>query len=70
MAIKWMRGSLFDNIDKFANSLGYENAAIVMQLAMVPWDSPEERDIFIASITERSPQGGNSPLYSYKKSGR
>lgn len=63
-----MRGSLFDNIDKFANSLGYENAAIAIQLAMVPWDSPEERDIFIASITERSPQGGSNPVY--KKSGR
>ena len=36
----WIPGGLFDNIDKFANSLGYQNAAIALELAMVPWKSP------------------------------
>ena len=56
---QWMRGTLFDNIDHFANSLGYENAGIVMQLALVPWDNPEERDNFIVAITGDQPKGGD-----------
>jgi len=56
-------GSIFDNVDKFANSLGYENAAIALQLALVPWDSPEDRDAFISSITGEAPKGGETTNY-------
>ena len=45
-------GSFFDNVDKFANSLGYQNAGIAIELAMIPWKSPEERDSFIVESTE------------------
>jgi hypothetical protein len=60
---KWLYGSLYDSIDKFANSLGYENAAIALQLALVPWDSPEDRDTFISSITGEAPRGGETTNY-------
>jgi hypothetical protein len=30
-----------------------------MQLALVPWDSPEERDDFIVAITGDQPKGGD-----------
>ena len=59
----WMPGSLFDNIDKFANSLGYQNAAIALELAMVPWKSPEERDAFITGITGEDVKGGTEKNY-------
>lgn len=63
----WMPGSLFDNIDKFANSLGYQNAGIVMELAMIPWPSPDDRDAFITSITGDDPQGGTEKNYIKRK---
>ena len=44
--VTWLPGSIFDNIDKFSNSLGYQNAGIAIQLALQPWDSPSERDAF------------------------
>ena len=63
----WMPGSLFDNIDKFANSLGYQNAGVVMELAMMSWGSPEARDAFITSITGDDPQGGTEKNYIKRK---
>lgn len=59
----WLPGSLFDNIDKFANSLGYQNAAIAMELAMISWKSPEDRDAFILGITGEDVQGGVEKKY-------
>lgn len=59
----WLPGSIFDNIDKFASSLGYQNAAIAMELAMVSWKSPEERDAFIMAITGDDVQGGTEKNY-------
>ena len=59
----WLPGSLFDNIDKFANSLGYQNAGIAMELAMISWKSPEERDAFILGITNEDVQGGTEKNY-------
>ena len=59
----WTPGGLFDNIDKFANSLGYQNAGIVMDLSMMSWGSPEDRDSFITSITGQEPQGGTEKNY-------
>lgn len=61
--VAWMPGSLFDNIDKFANSLGYQNAGIVMELSMMSWKSPEERDAFIVSVTGQGAQGGTEKNY-------
>jgi hypothetical protein len=61
--VAWMPGSLFDNIDKFANSLGYQNAGIAMELAMMQWKSTEDRDAFITSITGQDPQGGTEKNY-------
>lgn len=61
--VSWMPGSLFDNIDRFANSLGYQNAGIVMELSMMSWGSPEERDAFITSVTGQEPQGGTEKNY-------
>ena len=63
-------GSFFDNVDKFANSLGYQNLGIVMTLAMMPWDSVEHRDQFITAITGDSPQGGDTFLYPIPQGGK
>lgn len=56
-------GTLFDNVDKFANSLGYENAAIALSLSLIPWDSVEDRDAFIEAITQEPARGGNNRIY-------
>lgn len=63
----WAPGSLFDNIDKFANSLGYQNAGIIMELSMMSWGSPEDRDSFITAITGQDPQGGTEKNYIKQK---
>lgn len=55
--MEWSPGSLYDNVDKFANSLGYENAGIALTLAMVPWDSINDRDAFIEVLTSEMPMG-------------
>jgi hypothetical protein len=65
--VHWMPGSIFDNIDKFANSLGYQNAGIAIELAMMPWKSPEERDAFIVGITGADVQGGTEKNYIKNK---
>ena len=50
-------GSIFDNVDKFANSLGYQNLGIIVKLSLIPWDSTDDRDVFIEAITQEQPQG-------------
>lgn len=50
-------GSIFDNVDKFANSLGYQNLGIIIKLSLIPWDSTDDRDAFIEAITQEQPQG-------------
>jgi hypothetical protein len=55
--MEWSPGSLYDNVDKFANSLGYENASIALTLAMVPWDTVDDRDAFIEVLTSEMPMG-------------
>jgi hypothetical protein len=62
--MKWLENSFFDHLDKFANSLGYENYPIAIPLAMVPWRSPEERDIFILAITGNEVQGGEPSTFN------
>lgn len=60
---KWREGSLYDHIDQFANSLGYENAAVALSLAMISWDSIEDRNSFIQAITGDSPKGNDGRNY-------
>lgn len=60
-------GSYFDNIDKFASSLGFQNAGIVMELAAIAWESPEERDRFIVGLTGEDVKGGNEKYYIKNK---
>jgi hypothetical protein len=55
--MEWSPGSLYDNVDKFANSLGYENASIALTLAMIPWDTVDDRDAFIEVLTSEMPMG-------------
>jgi hypothetical protein len=43
--VSWLPGSIFDNIDKFANSLGYQNAGIAIQLALQPLKIYHEIDL-------------------------
>lgn len=50
-------GSIYDNIDKFANSLGYENLGIIINLSLIPWESTDDRDAFIEEITKEQVQG-------------
>jgi hypothetical protein len=63
--VTFLPGSFFDNVDKFASSLGYQNAGIVFELAMIPWKSPEDRDAFIMGITGEDVKGGRE--YNYIK---
>lgn len=65
--VTFASGSFFDNVDKFANSLGYQNAAIVMELASIPWNSPEERDRFIVGLTGEDVKGGDEKYYIKNK---
>ena len=61
---QWQEGTVFDNIDKFANSLGYENAGVVIPLSLIPWESTNDRDAFIRALTDEDPKGGESNLLS------
>ena len=56
--MQWLENGFFDHLDKFANSLGYENFAIAIPLAMVTWQSPEDRDVFIMTLTGEDVRGG------------
>lgn len=66
---QWIPGSFFDHLDKFANSLGYDSADIAITLAMVPWESTDERDAFIESITGKPAVGDSGAKLSFKKGG-
>jgi hypothetical protein len=63
----WLENSFFDHLDKFANSLGFENYEIAIPLAMVPWASPEERDSFIITITGEEVKGGEPSTFNFGK---
>lgn len=52
---QWVKGELFDNINTFAQSLGYENANVAIPLGMIPWQSVEDRDSFIRALTGADP---------------
>jgi hypothetical protein len=59
---EWAPGSLHDNINIFATSLGFQNAGIAIMLSMVPWDTVEDRDDFIVAITGEIPRGGKPKI--------
>jgi hypothetical protein len=61
--VTFLPGSFFDNVDKFASSLGYQNAGIVFELALIPWESPEDRDAFIMGVTGEDVKGGREFNY-------
>ncbi len=61
--MKWVENSFFDHLDKFANSLGYDNFGIALSLSMVPWESTTDRDRFIMAITEDEVQGGSPSTF-------
>jgi hypothetical protein len=61
--VTWLPGSVFDNVDKFVNSLGYQNAGIAIHLAIQPWESPSDRDAFIRALTGEDVQGGTEKMY-------
>lgn len=63
--MKWVENSFFDHLDKFASSLGFENYEIAIPLAMVPWESPQDRDIFIMTITGAEVKGGEPDTFRY-----
>jgi hypothetical protein len=61
--VTFMPGGFFDNIDKFASSLGYQNAGIVFELSMIPWKSVEDRDAFIMGVTQQDVKGSTTKQY-------
>ena len=56
--MQWMENTFFDHLDKFGNSLGYENFGIAFTLSTIDWKSTDERDAFIRSITGEDVKGG------------
>ena len=60
----WRPGGFFDNLDKFASALGYQNLGTVFEFAMMSWESTEARDSFITSLTNKDVQ---NPEYNYIK---
>lgn len=61
--MKWLENTFFDHLDKFANSLGYENFEIAIPLSMVSWASPEDRDAFIMALTGEDVKGGGPSTF-------
>ena len=61
--VTFLPGSFFDNVDKFASSLGYQSAGIVFGLALIPWKSREDRDAFIMGVTGEDVKGGREFNY-------
>lgn len=62
--MRWQENTFFDHLDKFGNSLGYENFAIAFSLSMVPWKSPTDRDNFIREITGQDVKGGEPTKFN------
>jgi len=56
--MQWMENTFFDHLDKFGNSLGYENFGVAFCLSTVPWKTSDDRDSFIRSITGQDVKGG------------
>jgi len=56
--MQWMENTFFDHLDKFSNSLGYENFGIAFSLSSIEWKTTEARDSFIRAITGTDVKGG------------
>lgn len=61
--MEWLENSFFDHLDRFANSLGFENYDIAIPLAMVPWRTAEDRDAFIMTLTGEEVKGGEPATF-------
>lgn len=62
--MKWVENNFFDHLDKFGNSLGYDNFGVAVCLSMVPWKSPEDRDVFIMTLTGEDVKGGEPSTFN------
>lgn len=62
--MRWQENTFFDHLDKFGNSLGYDNFSIAFMLSMVPWETPTDRDNFIREITGQDVQGGEPTRFN------
>jgi hypothetical protein len=62
--MKWTENNFFDHLDKFGNSLGYDNIPTAICLSMVPWQSTEDRDMFIMAITGEDVKGGGPSTFN------
>jgi hypothetical protein len=47
----WSAGSFWDHLGAAADAVGFENADIAWGIAQVPWESIEDREAFLDSIT-------------------
>lgn len=47
----WTPGSWLDNLNAFADGLGYQNADIAMGMAGIPWENDADRSAFINHLT-------------------
>ena len=47
----WRAGSFWDNFAAAADAVGFENADIAWGLASIPWESIEDREAFLDSIS-------------------
>jgi hypothetical protein len=59
-----MENTFFDHLDKFGNSLGYENFGIAFTLSMIPWETTTDRDNFIREITGQDVKGGDASTFN------
>lgn len=39
------------DVTAFVDALGYDEPAIILSLAQIPWESDDDRDDFIKSLT-------------------
>ena len=46
-----MADQFIDNVAVFTESLGVENAPLVMHLSMIPWPDTTTRDQFVKDLT-------------------
>ena len=46
-------GSFYDNLDATVRALGAHQPGVVWSLAGVSWDTIEDRDAFLATLTAR-----------------
>jgi hypothetical protein len=45
------------DVTAFVDALGYDQPAIIISLAKIPWESETDRDQFIGFLTQEVPSG-------------